>query len=388
MQPRPKRITRSAKWLGAVLLLAVIAMFAVPVHMMGESAVFTAPGRAEGAGPPLSIGVAATGIVSDIAVQEGSRVQAGQPLLQLACSAQEADVRTRQAQLAAADATYDKFRNGPRPDEIAVGQAVVNFSLARAEEADKTLQRTLALQEGVTVTAAHVLEVKRDARIAAAQLTEARAQLSLLRAGSREEDIRQAKALRDAAAAELDASRARLAQCSVRAPVSGVVLDVLVNRGQFLSLAVPQPLMHIVPDGQARVRAEVALHDLAHVCLQQHATIAADAMSDAAAIQAEVASISPTVTRATLDVTGGAAANADATDVVAVVLKVDGNTPALPIGLPVTVHFRPVRRRAEHSRRQFYCITSAGIVQAGWPALRQMSRHTCMALVRCSFAST
>ncbi len=342
MQPRPIRMTRSVKLLGAMALLAALAMVAVPVHMLGQSAVFTAPGRAEGAGPPLSIGVAATGIVSDIAVQEGSRVQAGQLLLQLACSAQEADVRTRQAQLAAANATYDKFRNGPRPDEIAVGEAVVNFSLARAEEADKTLQRTLSLQEGVTVTAAHVLEVKRDARIAAAQLTEARAQLSLLRAGSREEDIRQAKALRDAAAAELDASRARLAQCSVRAPVSGVVLDVLINRGQFFSLAVPQPLLHIVPDGQARVRAEVALHDFAHVCLQQRATIAADALPNAA-IQAQVVSISPTVSRATMGAAasaGSAGGNADASDVVAVVLKVDSGAPALPIGLPVTVHFQ------------------------------------------------
>ncbi len=343
MQPWPIRMTRSAKILGAVLLVTVFAIVAVPVHMLGQSAVFTAPGRAEGAGPPLSIGVAATGLVSDIAVREGSRVQAGQILLQLACSAQEADVRTRQAQLAAADATYDKFRNGPRPDEIAVGQAVVNFSQARAEEADKTLQRTLSLQEGVTVTAARVLEVKRDARIAAAQLTEAHAQLNLLRAGSREEDIRQAKALRDAAAAELDASRARLAQCSVRAPVSGVVLDVLVNRGQFLSLAVPQPLLHIVPDGQARVRAEVALHDFAHVCLQQRASIAADALPNAA-VGAQVASISPTVSHAAMgaagNTTSGSNGNADANDVVAVVLKVDGGTPTLPIGMPVTVHFQ------------------------------------------------
>jgi len=339
MQPPPIRMTRSAKLLGAILLLAMVAIVAVPVHMLGQSAVFTAPGRAEGAGPPLAVGVAATGIVGDIAVREGSRVQAGQLLLQLDCSAQEADVRTRQAQLAAADATYDKFRNGPRPDEIAVGQAVVNFSQARAEEADKTLQRTLALQEGVTVTAAHVLEVKRDARIAAAQLSEARAQLNLLRAGSREEDIRQAKALRDAAAAELDASRARLAQCSVRAPVAGMVLDVLANKGQFLSVAVPQPLMHIVPDGQARVRAEVAVHDVAHVCLQQHATIAADAMPDAT-IQAEVASISPTVSRGRMVAASTAGANADPSDVVPVVLKIDGNAPALPIGLPVTVHFQ------------------------------------------------
>jgi multidrug resistance efflux pump len=340
MQRRPDRVTRGAKLLGAVLLLA---SFAVPSQMLGQSSSFSAPGRAEGAGPPLSIGVAASGVVSEILVHEGSRVQAAQLLVKLDCTPQEADVRIRQAHLAAAQATYDKFRNGPRPDEIAVGEAVVNFSQARADEAEKTLQRTLELQEGVTVTTAHVLEVKRDARIAAAQLAEARAQLNLLRAGSREEDIRQAKALRDAAAAELEGSRDRLDQCSVMAPADGVVLDVLVNQGQFLSLAVPQPLLHIVRDGPARVRAEVALRDLSHVCLQQRATIAAAAFPKTA-IGAPVAAISPTVGRAGMRTTAGGAdaaapANAGENDVIPVDLNVDAGAPALPIGLPVTVHF-------------------------------------------------
>jgi HlyD family secretion protein len=331
-------IMRGTKLLGAICLLA---SFAVPSQMLGQNSDFAAPGRVEGAGPPMSIGAAATGIVSDILVHEGSRVQAGQLLVKLDCTAEEADVRVRQAQLAAAQATYDKFRNGPRPDEISVGEAVVNFSKARANEAEKTLQRTLALQEGVTVTTAHILEVKRDARIAEAQLAEARAQLDLLRAGSREEDVRQAKALRDAAAAELDKSRALLDQCSIKAPIAGVVLDVSVNPGQLLSLAVPQPLLHIVPDGPPHIRAEVALADLGHVCIQQHARIAAEAFPNAA-MQAQVASISPTVSRAGMGSAAGAAdpANAQAGDVAGVVLKLDQGAPALPIGLPVTVHFQ------------------------------------------------
>lgn len=336
MQRRPKRVTRGTKVLGAVLLLA---SFGVPAQMLGQNSDFAAPGRVEGAGPPMSIGVAATGIVSEILVHEGSRVKAGEFLVKLDCQAQEDEVRTRQAHLAAAQATYDRIRNGSRPDEIAVGEAVVNYSQARAEEAQKALQRAEELQEGVTVTTARLLEVKRDARIAAAQLEEAKARLNLLRAGSREEDIREAKALRDAAAADLDASRARLDQCSVRAPVDGVVLDVLVNQGQFLSLAVPQPLLHIVRDGRSRVRAEVGLANVAKICAQQEAAIATDAFPNAA-IKAQVASISPEVSRSSV---GHAAAttpaNADANDVVAVVLTVDGGAPALPIGLPVTVHF-------------------------------------------------
>jgi multidrug resistance efflux pump len=328
---------RGTKIIGAVLLLA---SFAVSAEMLAENSDFAAPGRVEGAGPAMSIGVAATGIVNQILVREGSRVHAGDLLVKLDCQAQEADVRTREAHLAAAQATYDKFRNGPRPDEIAVGEAVVNFSQARADEAHKTLQRTLSLQEGVTVTTARVLEVERDDRIAAAQLAEARAQLNLLRAGSREEDIRQAKALRDAAAAELDASRAKLDQCSVRAPVEGVVLDVLANQGQFLSLAVPQPLLHIVPDGRSRVRAEVPLANLAKLCVQQHAAIATGAFPNAA-IKAEVTSISPEVSRGSMGDAGKTTApsNAESGDVVTVVLTVDSGAPALPIGLPVTVHF-------------------------------------------------
>ncbi len=318
-------------------MAALIAGIALPLPALAQT--FTAPGRVEGAEPPLSIGAAAAGIVAQVFVHEGDRVAAGQILFKLECHPLEAEVQARTAHLAAAQATYDRFRNGPRPDEIAVGEAVVGYSQARADEAKKALERAQQLQEGVTVTTAHLLEVQRDSRIAAAQLEEARARLNLLRAGSREEDIRDAKALRDAAAAELDGSRARLAQCTVSAPASGTVLDVDVNPGQFLSLAVPAPLLHIVPDGQARVRAEVALRDVPHLCASERASIAAETLPSAA-IGAQVAAISPAVTARTMATQSGTAAPAGAAEnVVAVVLAIDRGAPTLPIGLPVTVRF-------------------------------------------------
>jgi HlyD family secretion protein len=336
MARRAVGATGVAKLAAATLLIAGAAL---PSPVMGQTS-FTAPGRVEGAAPPLSIGAAAGGIVAQVFVHEGDRVAAGQILFKLDCRPLDAEVQARTAHLAAAQATYDRFRNGPRPDEIKVGEAVVGYSEARADEANKALERAQTLQEGVTVTTAHLLEVQRDARIAAAQLQEARARLDLLRAGSREEDIRDAKALRDAAAADLEASRARLAQCSVSAPVSGTVLDVDVNPGQFLSLAVPQPLIHIVPEGQAHVRAEVALRDLPHLCASERASIAAETLPGSTAIGAQVASISPAVTARSLAAQPGSAAPAGAADnVVAVVLAIDHGAPTLPIGLPVTVHF-------------------------------------------------
>jgi HlyD family secretion protein len=323
-------MTINASALRAAILLA---SFVLPAPAWTQS--FTAPGRVEGAGPTLSLGVAAPGTVSQILVQEGSHVHAGDVLITLDCRQVEADVHTREAHLRATQATYDRVKNGPRLDEIKVGEAVVGYSQARAEEAQKTLDRTEALTEGVTVSTARVLEVKRDARITAAQLEEARARLSLLRAGSREEDIRQSEAVRDEAASELEATRARLALCSVRAPVDGTVLDVLASQGQFLSMAVPQPLVHIAQDGQLRVHAEVELRDYPHVCAGQKATVAADALAGGAAIHAQVASISPAVSVRTFP----AAADGGDKNVIVVILNVDRGGPALPIGAPVTVRF-------------------------------------------------
>jgi HlyD family secretion protein len=321
----------------AMCAAVLLASFAFAATAPAQNSNFTAPGRVEGAGPTLTIGVAAAGIVDEVLVHEGSGVVAGQTLIKLDCRSVEADVRARDAQLGAAQAVFDRARNGSRPDEIAVGEAVVGYSEARAEEAQKTLDRTEELKEGVTVTTAHILEVQRDARISAAQLEEARARLSLLRAGSREEDIRRAKALRDAAAADLDSSRARLDQCTVRSPVDGTVIDVLANKGQYFSLALPQPLLHLVQDGQLHVRAEIQVHDASRVCNSQIATVVGDAFPNAK-IRAHVSSVSPTVTPQSVMTAGADVSNKD---VLAVTLDIDSSSPKPPIGSAVTVNFDP-----------------------------------------------
>jgi len=314
-----------------------LAALLFPTAAPAQSGSFVAPGRVAGAGPTLSIGSAASGTVSEVLVHEGSRVHAGEPLVRLDCKPIEAEIRTREASLAAAQAAYDRSRNGSRPDEIAVGEAVVGYSRARAEEAQKTLERTEAMHEGVSVTLARILEVRRDARITAAQLAEAQAKLSLLKAGSREEDVREALSRRNAAAAALDTERALLDQCTIRAPVDAVVLDVEANAGQYLSLAVPEALLHLVQDDPLRVRAEVDVRDYPRVCPSQSAIVSAEAFP-AAPIHAQVVAISPTAGSPSMTASG---ADARARSVVAVTLELARGGPPLPIGLPVTVRFDP-----------------------------------------------
>src|SRR6185437_3229462 len=125
----------------AAVVLAELAEYGHPQQNPG----LIAPGRIEGASPPFAIGVAAAGTVREVLVQPGAHVHAGDLLIRLDCRPLEAELRARQARLRAAAATYDRVKNGSRPDEIAVGEAIVGYALAKADEAQKALTRSEAL---------------------------------------------------------------------------------------------------------------------------------------------------------------------------------------------------------------------------------------------------
>ncbi len=215
--------------------------------VLGAYALLTsAPVSADAASPSpsiMQIGAGASGVVDQILVHDGDHVAFGQILLKLNCRPLEAEISVRAADLAASEAVAERTRNGPRPDEVAIGVAGVGVAQARAEEAQAAYQRATALREGIT-TLALILQAKRDARITAAQLEDARKKLDLLHAGSRAEDIAEANARRDAARATLEETKARLDQCTVRAPAEGMV-KILATLGQFVSTAVPVTLVQL-----------------------------------------------------------------------------------------------------------------------------------------------
>ncbi len=197
--------------------------------------------------PVLTLGVARSGVVQSIPVREGAHVEAGAILVQLDCRPLEKEIVFRAASLASAEAAFERIRNGPRPEEIAIGEAGVGVAQARAEEARAALERASAMPIDVAITRAQLLVVERDARIADAQALDARKKLALLRAGSRAEDIAEAQARRDAAAAFLDEGKAELDECSVRAPAPGTV-HIVATLGEFVSVSVPTPLVQLTTD--------------------------------------------------------------------------------------------------------------------------------------------
>ena len=304
------------------------------VGSAAESTGVTAPGRIEAAGGVNALGSAATGVVLAVRVSEGDRVHAGQVLVTIDCRVIEAEAKVRDRELAIAAAVLSRTKNGYRVEEVASAAAAVKGAEASAEEAQTARQRAVALKVDNTATQARIDVAERDARTTAAALEQARQRLALLRAGSRVEDIEEATARRDTAAAALDETRAHLDQCSIRAPVDGIVVSSVATAGQFVSDFNQTPLVRIVDDGKLRVRAEVEEADLSNLCEGHHAAVMASGRAEP---------IGGTLMRLGLEpvqrsLPAGAKGEAE---VRTAILSLDSNSADWPIGLPVTVRFEP-----------------------------------------------
>ena len=309
----------SASILGICALFVALAT-AAPASARAED--FDTTGRVAPANGYVAISAGISGIIASINFDIGSHVHKGDELLRIRCTELEAALRAAEARGAAALAVATRVRNGPRAEEIKVAEANVGFATAKSDEADSAFKRAQTLSEGVSISKAVYLQAQRDARLAAAQLEEARAQLALLRAGSRAEDIAAEDARAQAAAADADLARAQLNECVVRAPVDGVIVARLVSQGQYVSTALSQTLLRLADDRELIIRAQIEAPRATDLCPNQTGTIIVGASRK----QFYEAKLEPFGLEA--DASGMSA-----------VLRTDGRlTPEL-LGAPVKVHF-------------------------------------------------
>jgi multidrug resistance efflux pump len=320
--------------LHALLLVGCAASSAYAEPISGN-AVASAPGRIEGASDVISIGTAASGIVEELRVTVGDLVTKGQVLAQISCNVVQVEVRQREAEAMMADAVLSRIKTGARDEEIAIAAAAVQLAEARAEEALRTQQR-LSSVDGVA-TRARIGESERDSKMAAALLLDARMRLRMLQAGARGEEVIEAEARRAAAAAALEYAQAKLAQCSVRAPVDGMVLTTSAAPGQFVEAAAATPLLKMVDSRVLRVRAEVDERDLQKVCLGQHAEVTSEAFKGLT-LSAHVTQMTPGMGRRTM-APGDRIQKGDE-DVRQVMLTLTPHEMRWPVGLRVLVHFQ------------------------------------------------
>ena len=175
------------------------------------------------------------GQVQSVRVVEGQSVRAGDELLQLDARSFEAQRAKGRAVAEESRAIVGRLRHGSRTEDVEVARQEL-----RKSETNLRLMRT-KVESGTALQDVHVIpELELAQRRAAvedaeADLAASQAKLKLLEAGPRAEEIAEAEAKLAGAEADLAASELTLQLTRVTAPLDGVLMDVPVRQGMFVS---------------------------------------------------------------------------------------------------------------------------------------------------------
>ena len=370
---------RSAAGIGAVAVALALAMLAARTgEQEGARAArpeasddkrwqTVAPGRVEPASGTIKVAAPVMGVIAQVMVKVNDKVFAGEPLLRLV----DAEARAR---LAAAEAQV-AFRLQARNEESAPVPAAAAVRAAPAARAarpapqrseavvadvDKAAPRRRA-EDAVADADKAVMEAQAALDLAAverragaasdAALEAARAALARAQDRQRQQkaELRRIEAAPgtplpnfvdgqvNVARAEAAAAAAAIERLTIRAPISGTVLQVNAKPGELAAPTNAQPLLIIGDISALRVRAELDERDVGEVKLGQSAVIRADAFRGRE-FAGKVSFIAPIVEPGRISARGQR--NVTDVDVIEVLVDVAQPDP-LAVGMKVDVYFQP-----------------------------------------------
>jgi HlyD family secretion protein len=183
----------------------------------------------------IAVGAKVMGRVAWIGVEKGDRVQQGQVLVRLEDSEFRAQSNQARANLAAAQARLDQLRSGSRPQEKLKDKAGVLQAEATLRNAEAEYQRTEQLYRAGVSSKAELDQATAQRDTSRALLQAARQSSAMTDFGPRVEEIRAAAAQVSQMKAALDYAETQLAATEIKAPVSGTVLQRIVERGEMVS---------------------------------------------------------------------------------------------------------------------------------------------------------
>ncbi|MEA5581321.1 efflux RND transporter periplasmic adaptor subunit [Nodularia harveyana UHCC-0300] len=315
-----------------------ITELTIPVEAQNVTLRITASGKVV---PVQSVNISPKnpGVLSQLYVEQGDRVEQGQVLARMDVGDIHAQILQFRANLAQTQAQLDQARAGSRPQEIeqakarlAQAQAQLNQARAgnRSQEIAQVQAQVNSAQAQVNLTQSRVNRYRqlteegatsqdqleqyisenqrakasldeaqkrlsllesgsRNEEITAreAAVTEARAALILLENGSRPEEIAQRQAAVKGAEAQIQAAQVRLQDTVIRAPLSGIVTQKYANVGAFVtpttsaSTSASATSSSIVAVARGlEVLAQVPEADIGRIEQGQEVEIVADAYPD------------------------------------------------------------------------------------------------------------
>ena len=250
-RPSPVLPLVLAGTLSLLTLTAVGAAFVVQVDQ-----IVTVPGKLVTRRITQALATPESGVVTEVLVNEGQRVDAGQPLVVLDPRVQRSDVNELMLQLQAEASRLDS--------ELDRIQARI-VGMERQEEIDqRILARWRQLAGEGAARQLDLAEKERLLVVTRRELAEARrsAQTHLYDSERRQAELR----------ASLVDARSKLDLVTLRAPVKGTVLDLRAQTGQVVNA--DKPLLKLVPVDDLQAVVFAPNRDLAFIRSGQKAEIA------------------------------------------------------------------------------------------------------------------
>lgn len=213
----------------------------------------------------IAVGSPVGATVERVVVTVGDPIKEGEPLFTLDTRELGADLGVRQATLAVAQQQLAKLRLGTRPEQIPPARARLDEATMNVEDLTSQLNfwDTLSQKDPRAVSQDELTKRRSAVKTAQTRIEQAKADLALLEAGTWAPDIAVAESQVAQALAQVRATQVEIDRRTVRAPVTGRVLQVNVRVGEFAPAGTlaQQPLMLVGGVNPLHVRVDVDEHD-------------------------------------------------------------------------------------------------------------------------------
>ncbi|MFW2500942.1 efflux transporter periplasmic adaptor subunit [Clostridium diolis] len=173
--------------------------------------------------------------VSEVLVDVGSKVNAGDTIVKLDTQDLQAQVNQAQAAVDTANATLTNAMNSTRPEQISQAQATLDSANEAYDVAKKNYDRTKALVDAGANTQQQLESAHQQLTTAESQQKSAQEQLNMLNNGATQTSIDVYKAQVAQAEAALKTAQTTLNNGTLTAPISGVVNAKSINVGEMAS---------------------------------------------------------------------------------------------------------------------------------------------------------
>jgi multidrug resistance efflux pump len=219
-------------------------------------------GMVEASTRNIAIGTPVSAIVAKVLVKVGDRIKAGDSLFVLDDRMQRADLWVREAALQEARTRLTKLKELPRAEELPPAYARVKEAEATLEDLKVQFQTVESVTDKRAISVEDLNKRRFAVNVAEARLAQAKAELSLLEAGTWKPDLEVARAAVSRAESEVQAAKVEIERLTVTAPMAGEVLQINIRPGEFAQSGVlAQPLILLGDLDKLHVRVDIDEND-------------------------------------------------------------------------------------------------------------------------------